>query len=184
MPEEILQIAMRVRELREIAGLSIASLAEEFDIPVERYKAYESGTADIPVSFLHKISGKFNIDITTLLTGKNPKLHIYSLVRKNQGLSVERREQYKYQSLGYNFIRRKADPFLVTVEPKAEDSPIHFNAHPGQEFQYMIQGQMKIVIDKHELILNEGDSLFFDATYRHGMKALGNSPAHFLAIIL
>lgn len=184
MPEQIVQIAMRIRELREIAGVSVESLAQEFNIPAERVISYESGTEDIPVSFLHKMSGKFNVDITTLLTGKSPRLHIYSLVRKDQGVSVERREQYKYQSLAYNFANKKADPFLVTVEPKPEEEPIHFNAHPGQEFQYMIKGQMKIVIDTYEMILNEGDSLIFDATFRHGMKALGNSPAQFLAIIL
>jgi len=184
MTEKIAQLAMRIRELREIEGLSVESLAGEFNIPVERYYSYESGETDIPVSFLHKISGRFNVDMTTLLTGQPPKLRIYSLVRKGQGLSVERREQYKYQSLGYNFIHKKADPFVVTVEPKPEDEPIHFNAHPGQEFQYMIKGKMKIIVNEQEMVLNEGDSLFFDATYPHGMKAIGNEPAQFLAIIL
>ncbi len=183
MLEKIHQIAMRIRELREIAGLSIETLAKEFKIPAQRYESYESGKIDIPVSFLHKISNRFNVDMTTLLTGKNPRLHIYSLVRKGQGVSVERCKQYKYQSLGYNFIHKKAEPFIVTVDPQPEHEPIPIFSHPGQEFHYLLEGRLKVLIDEHEIILNEGDSLIFDANYKHGIKALDNKPAQFLAVI-
>ncbi len=72
----------------------------------------------------------------------------------------------------------------MTVDPDPEDTPIDFNTHPGQEFNYVVEGTLKIVIDNHELILNEGDSLYFDSNYKHGMKALNGKPAKFLAIIL
>jgi quercetin dioxygenase-like cupin family protein len=98
-------------------------------------------------------------------------------------VSVERRKEYKYQNLAYNFVHKKAEPFLVTVEPDSDNSPIHFNSHPGQEFNYVLEGTLKIVINGHELILNEGDSLFFDSGANHGMKALNEKPAKFLAII-
>lgn len=183
MPEKIRNIASRVRELREIAGISPETLSHEFHIPAGKYLEYESGTVDIPVSFLYKVAHKFNVELTDLLTGESPRLHIYSLVRKGKGISVERRKQYKYQNLASNFIHKKAEPFLVTVDPDFADIPA-FNSHPGQEFNYVLEGTLKIIIDGHELILNEGDSLFFDATYEHGMQALNNKPASFLAVIL
>jgi len=183
MYEQIKQIAQRIKELREIAGISIEDLAKEFNISVEQYKQYESGDVDIPVSFLYLVANKFHVELTAILTGGAPKLHIYSLVRNGKGLDVDRRKDYKYQSLAYNFAHKKAEPFLVTVEPHP-DNEIHFNSHPGQEYNYVIEGTLKVVIDKHELILNEGDSLFFDSSYPHGMQALNGKTAKFLAVIL
>jgi transcriptional regulator with XRE-family HTH domain len=184
MPEKIKNIASRVKELREISGISPETLAHEFNISRQTYLEYESGAADIPVSFLYKIAHKFSVELTDLLTGESPRLHLYALTRKGKGISVERRKQYKYQSLAYNFIHKKAEPFLVTVEPGSADEPVGSNSHPGQEFNYVLEGTLKIIINDHELVLNEGDSLFFDASCNHGMQALNNKPARFLAIIV
>ncbi|MDK2801661.1 MAG: hypothetical protein PWP27_2390 [Clostridiales bacterium] len=184
MPEQIRQIAQRIKELREISGFSIEDLVQEFEVTKELYEQYESGDVDIPVSFLYKIANKFNVELSTILTGEGPRLRVYSLVRKDKGICVERRKQYKYQSLAYNFIHKKAEPFLVTVDPKPENEPIHYNTHPGQEFNYVIEGTLKVVINGHEVILNEGDSLFFDSNFEHGMKAMHGKPAKFLAVII
>lgn len=183
MPNQIKEIAARLRELRDIAGISIEELAKEFNVPVETYKEYESGEVDIPVGILYRAAGLFNVELTVLLTGQDPKLHTYTLVRKGKGVNVERRKAYKYQSLAYNFIRKKAEPFLVTVEPDPANKPVEFNSHPGQEFNYLLEGRMMIYLDGYELELNEGDSLYFDSTIPHGMKALDGKPAKFLAII-
>ena len=77
---------------------------------------------------------------------------------------------------------RKADPFIVTVEPN--DNPIHYNTHEGQEFNLIIQGRMLISVGGKELVLNEGDSLYFNSALPHGMKALDGKTVKFLAIIL
>ena len=183
MSDQIKQIAARIKELREISGVSVQSLAEEFNIPVETYQEYENGSTDIPVSFLYAIAGKFNVELTAILTGEDPKLHTYSLVRKGKGVNVERRKQYEYQSLAYKFLHKKAEPFHVTVQPDAGDSPVHYNSHPGQEFNYVLEGTLKIIINGKELVLEEGDSLYFDSTCNHAMKAVGEKPAKFLAII-
>lgn len=183
MSEQIQQIAARIRELREIAGLSIDQLAAEFEISKETYEEYESGTKDIPVSFLYQVANKFKVELTAILTGEGPRLHNYCLVRKGKGVSVERRKEYKYQNLAFNFINKKAEPFLVTVDPGPEDAPIHYNTHPGQEFNYVLEGTLKIIINGYELVLNQGDSLFFDSSIKHGMKAMDGKTAKFLAII-
>ncbi|MGE5473558.1 MAG: helix-turn-helix domain-containing protein [Ignavibacteriales bacterium] len=184
MTEQIKQVAARIKEMREISDISADSLAEELGVSQQLYKDYESGSIDIPVSFLYRFANKFNIELSTLLTGESPRLHTYSIVRKGKGISVDRRKEYKYENLAFNFIHKKAEPFMVTVEPEAEDAEIHYNSHPGQEFNYLIEGSMKVYIDSHEVILNEGDSLYFDSGINHGMRALNNKPAKFLAIIL
>lgn len=182
--KQIKQIAARIKELREIHGISPETLASDFNIPIETYIEYESGNVDIPVSFLYEIAGRFKVELTAILTGEGPRLRTYALVRSGKGVSVERRAQYKYQSLAYNFAGKKAEPFLVTVDPEPDDSPVHYNSHPGQEFNYVLEGTMKLFIDGHELILNQGDSLYFDSAINHGMKAMDGKPVKFLAIIL
>ncbi len=183
MSDQIKQISERIKDMREISGLSTEALSKEFGITLEKYTQYESGTSDIPVSFLYEFANRFDIELTTLLTGEGPRLSTYSLVRKGKGVDVERREQYGYQSLAFNFKHKKSEPFLVTVKPSDSKEPIHFNSHPGQEFNYMIEGSMKVVINNTEIVLNEGDSLYFDSVANHGMKSIDGKPAKFLAII-
>jgi len=182
--EQIKIIAMRIKEIREIFDIDVSTLAKQLNVSVDTYKSYEAGEVDIPVSFLYAFANRFNIQLTDLLTGDQPKLRIYSLVRKGHGVKVERRKEYEYESLAYNFSDKKAEPFLVTVEPKDDNGTISFNTHPGQEFNYVIEGTLKVIINEKEIILKEGDSLYFDATYKHAMRAVGGKRARFLAIII
>lgn len=184
MQEQIKQIAERIKGLREIFEVSPETLAGELDVPIDTYRDYESGRVDIPVSILFKISHRFHVEMSTLLTGEEPRLHTYALTRRDKGITVARRADYKYQSLAHNFIHKKAEFFIVTVEPEAEDAPVHYNSHPGQEFDYVLTGELKIVLNGYEVILGEGDSLFYDSGTDHGMKALSGKPAKFLAVIL
>ena len=184
MTEQIKQIAERIKEIREISGISAETLAVKLGIPIDIYLNYESGNADIPVGVIFKISELFNIELSVMLGGDNPKLRVYGVVRNGKGLKLERRKQYKYENLAYNFIHKKAEPFIVTIDPQPENSLMEFNSHPGQEFNYVIKGSMLTVIDGHEIILNEGDSIYFDSGYKHAMKALNNEQVKFLAIVL
>lgn len=184
MTEQIRQIAMRIKEIREISGISAETLAAKLRLPAELYNKYESGKADIPVGIIFEISEIFNVELSVLLGGNNPRLHIYSIVRKGTGLKLERRKQYKYESLTSNFIHNKAEIFMVTIDPKQEGTMLEFNSHPGQEFNYVIEGSMMTIIDGHEIILNEGDSIYFDSGYDHAMKAQNNKQVRFLAMVL
>ena len=184
MTEQIKQIAARIREIREISGVTAEALALKLGLPGELYNSYESGDTDIPVGIVFEISEMFNVELSVLLGGNNPKLHVYSIVRKGKGLKLERRQQYRYESLAWNFMNKKAEIFMVTIDPKPEDTMLKFNSHPGQEFNYVLEGAMMTIIDGHEIILNEGDSIFFDSGYKHAMKALNNKQVRFLAMVL
>lgn len=184
MTEEMKQIARRIKDLRDISEISADTMAGKLGVPIDQYLHYESGNADIPVGFIYKVAQYFNIELPVLLGGNNPKLHIYGVVRKGKGLNLERRKQYKYENLAYNFIHKKAEPFMVTIDPDSEKQPSEFNSHPGQEFNYVVEGSMMINIDGHEITLNEGDSIYFDSAYKHIMKALNNKKVRFLAVVL
>ncbi|HVN48911.1 MAG TPA: XRE family transcriptional regulator [Bacteroidota bacterium] len=184
MTEQIRLIAERVKELRELSGTSMNALAAELGISTDVLQQYESGTVDIPVGFLHKVAQRFHVDLAVVLSGENPKLHVYCVVRKDKGLSVDRRKQYKYEELAANFVNKKAEPFIVRIKPEEKETPMEFNSHPGQEFNYVLEGTMKIVVDNHEVILHEGDSIYYDSSYKHAMKAATKQPVKFLAIVL
>jgi transcriptional regulator with XRE-family HTH domain len=184
MSEQLKQMAERIKALRELADISVETLAKDIDISAEDLRKYESGNEDIPVSVLFSIANRFNVELAVLLTGESPRLHNYLVVRKGKGLKVERRKEYDYQNLAYNFVNKKAEPFLVTVAPESEETPISYNSHAGQEFNYILEGTVKIFINDHELILNEGDSIYFDSGNKHAMRALNGKTAKFLAIIL
>lgn len=183
MSEQVKQIALRLKELREIQGFSAQSLAKELNVDTQTYLDYEKGDTDIPVSFLYDAASKLKVDLTSLLTGQQPKLQMYSYVKKGEGFDVERSKQYKYKNLAYNFQNKKAEPFLVTVEALSDDAPISLNAHPGQEMDYVLEGTIIIKVGESTITLNEGDTLYYDSNYPHGMKAVGDKPAKFLAII-
>jgi len=182
MTEQIKLITERIKGLREIAGISAESLAKELKISDEQYLKYESGSKDIPVSLLYKIAHYFNIDLSALLSGEDPRLHVYCVVREGKGLYVERNKNYRYESLAYNFINKKAEPFIVIIDPLKDDGEMVFTSHPGQEFDYVMEGCLLINIDGHELILNEGDSIYFDSTFKHAIKALNNKTVKILAV--
>ena len=183
MEEPIKQIADRLRGMREVLEISLEAAAKTCAITKEQYLKIESGEVDIPVSILHQMSQKYNFDLTALLTGEEPHMRSYTLTRKDKGVGVDRRKDYKYQALAGNFINRKADPFVVVVEPK-DDTAAIFNSHPGQEFNYMMEGKLKFFIGSKEMVLEPGDSIYFDSGLPHGMLAVENKPAKFLAIIL
>ncbi len=184
MSDNLKLIAQRIKELREINGLSIESLSKEFNIPIETFKKYESGDVDIPIGFLYQMANRFDVELTAIISGEEPRLRLYSVVRKDKGLSIERRKEYKYQDLSYNFINKKAETFLVTADPGEGEKKSNYYSHEGQEFNYVIGGTLKVIIDGHEVVLEEGDAIYFDSGHKHGMKAMNNKAAKFIAVII
>jgi transcriptional regulator with XRE-family HTH domain len=184
MTDQIQLIASRIKELREIAGVSAESFAKELNVERELLLDYERGKTDIPVGFLYKVANRFNMELSALLRGDQPKLHVYAVVRKGKGLKMDRRKQYNYENLAWNFVHKKVEPFIVTVAPYQESHAPEFNSHPGQEFNFVLEGTLMVIVDGHEIELNEGDSIYFDSGYQHAMKALNNQQAKFLAVII
>lgn len=183
MEDYITQIASRLKGLREVNELTVEDVSRDCNLDPDLYRTYESGQCDIPVGVLHVIAHTYNLELITLLTGDEPHMHQYALTRKMQGSKANRNVAYKYQALAQGFIQRKADPFIVTVEPKDPKEPLHVNKHSGQEFNYILKGRLNLRINEKDMILEEGDSIYFDSSLPHGMVALDNKNCQFLAII-
>ena len=184
MCDPIKSIANRLRGLREVLELSAQEVAESCHLRVEEYMALESGESDISVNVLQTIARRYGISLDVLMFGEEPKMNAYFITRAGAGVAGERRKAYKYEALAAGFRDRKADPFIVTVEPAPADAPMHLNSHEGQEMNYVLEGRLLLSLNGKELVLNVGDSLYFDSSLPHGMKALDGRPVRFLAIIM
>jgi len=174
------QIPGRIKELREILEISAMDIAREIAIPLETYHKYETGELDIPISVLYKIAAQFGVDATVLLTGEDPKMDTASVCRRGKGVRIERYPGYEFSSLAYNFKGRTIEPLLVYLDPSKEAAAQV--THSGQEFNYVVEGKVKITVGQREYILSEGDSIYFDAGLPHGQAAV-EGPAQFITII-
>ena len=158
MDEQLKQIGERLRGLRDVLDIPVSEMAETIGIDAEKYEKIEQGELDITISNLMKIAHKYGVST-----------------------SIERTKAYKYQSLVGGFVGHKADVFIVTVEPKPGVRTIYKNSHPGQEFNMVLEGSMELYIGGKTIVLEEGDSIYFDSTKPHGMLAVGDKPVKFLA---
>lgn len=177
-------IAARIRELREVCDMSKAELAERLKLTEKEYEKYENAEKDFPVSFLYEISSLFKVDLTELLTGTAPRLANCSIVRKGEGIAVDRYEGYDFESIAYKFIGRRIEPMIVTVGPETEQNPPEAVRHSGQEFNYVLEGQITVIFGERKFVLNEGDCFYFDPTVPHAQCASGGKGAKFLTVIL
>lgn len=178
------EIGQRLKGLREAFDLTPEAFAKSCNIPADEYMKYEAGEKDLTISVLKGIAQKYNVDVSVLMFADEPRMSSYFLTRKGKGLSVNRVEDYSYQTLAGGFNNRKAEIFEVTVEPKPEGEAIHLSSHTGQEFNLVLEGRMLLQINGKDLILEEGDSLYFDSKLPHGMKALDGKSVRFIAVVL
>lgn len=183
MSETYKEIAPRLVGIRDALDLTVEELAEKIGSDVEKVALYESGTVEIPVGYLLDVSRACGVDLTTLISGTEPRLSGYALIRKGEGMEVDRRKDYDYRSLGYKFAGRNMEPFLIRVPPKA-GSEMHATAHKGQEFIYMLEGRLELKIDNEPLIMEPGDSIYFDSSRPHALRGLDGEDAVFLDVIL
>ncbi|MDR2399270.1 MAG: XRE family transcriptional regulator [Endomicrobium sp.] len=182
MPEELDQAGLRLKAVRESLALSVEDFAKSIHLDEKTYLDYENGVKEIPLGILHIISSKHNVEMTALITGEDPHLKHIEIVKKDKGLVIERRKEYNYQDLAAGFAHKKAEIFLVTVEPKKSEIK-HAYSHTGQEFNYILEGTLKIVFEGKEYILEQGDSVYFNCGYCHTMIAVGGKHAKFLAVV-
>ena len=176
-------IAMRIRDLRDIAGISVEEICSITGIDPVEYQGYESGLCDFSFSHLFNIAEALGVDISDLLTGESPKLHGYILTRKGQGLQFKRRQQYQYHHLAYNFKDKLAEPFIVTVKEDEASTVKQAHSHEGQEFDYVLNGTLKIVLGGNELYLQPGDSIYYNSSLPHAMYAI-EGDCEFIAVVI
>ena len=183
---QLMDIATRIRGMREILGYSTQDMAQQTEVAEEVYRQYETGTVDLPFTFLHKCAKVFGIEITVLLEGRSAKLSAYTVTRRGKGLVTASEDGITIQDMAPMFRKKLATPYWVTYQYSEElqDKPIHTTTHTGQEFDLVLKGAMRIKVGDHEEILREGDSIFYKSSTPHGMIAIDGQDCVFLSMIM
>ena len=183
---QLQEIALRIREMRLIMGMSMAQMAEKTGLDETLYESYESGQVDLPFSFIHKCALAFGIEITDLLEGHSAHLSNYTVTRRGKGVVTAQEKGIRIQNLAPMFHGKIAEPYWVRYDYSREQQfkPIHLATHSGQEFDLVLSGTLKVQIGDHIELLNDGDSIYYNSSTPHGMIAVDGHDCLFLAVVL
>lgn len=182
MNDQIKDIGIRLASLRDDCGYTEAEMAEKLGVDLETYKAYETGDRDFSFSFIYNAAEILGVDVLDIISGSSPTLSMCCMVRKGDGYSVKREHEYDYKHLAYTFRNKKAEPFLVTVNPDKNPPVLH--GHEGQEFNYVLHGKVKLYIGDISYELSKGDSIYFNSGIPHAVEAMGDKEAQFIAVVV
>jgi transcriptional regulator with XRE-family HTH domain len=185
-------VGTRIRFLREQRGFSLRALAGKSGLSVNAIGMIERGENSPTVSSLHNLANALEVRIVDFFEAP----HEYStvFVKKHQRLATQG-DDVTMESLGYGIRNQQLEPFLVTLEPggagnaaagidrrdpeTGHGDPVE---HPGQEFVFCISGQVIYEVGGSDYILEEGDSILFDATQPHRFRNDEDQPAQLIIV--
>ena len=180
------EIAGRIRELREIEGLTAADMAKKTAVSEEEYLACENGRSDLNFAFIYRCALAFGVDVTDIIEGQSPNLKSYTVTRRGEGQRIEKAHGMTYYNLAASFKNRIAEPLYVksVFSEEAQHRDIELTTHTGQECDLIIEGKLKVQVGEHKEVLGPGDSIYYDSSTPHGMIAVDGRDCIFYAIVL
>ena len=180
------EMAARIRELREIEGLTPEEMAQKTDISVEEYLECEAGRSDLNFAFIYRCALAFNVDVTDIIEGHSPTLKSFTLTRSGEGQEIANAHGMTYYNMAYAFQNRIAEPLYVksAYDAEAQTRDIELTTHEGQELDIVISGHLRVQIGEHSVILGRGDSVYYNSSTPHGMIAVNGEDCEFYAIVL
>jgi len=175
----------KLRFARQSLGFSLQELASKIGIPADLLEQMEQGKTILPLGQLIKLSKALSLKMADFISeGDKPFTIVRAESRKSFkrfGKSKEEHLGYEYESLAPGKKDRLMEPFVVTLHPSDADEP---SAHEGQEFIYVLEGQMAVVVGETKDVLGPGDAIYYDSADIHLVKAHGDKPAKILAVLI
>ena len=187
MPDTTVNIGEKIKSLRTARAMSVEEVAELSGISSENLREMEGNTMSPPLGNIVSLAKVFEVPVGDFFgdSGDSP----FSIVRSNAGTKVSRFGAaysescgYAYQGLGQQKRNRQMEPFLVTLNP-TESHKAEANQHIGEEFIFVLEGEVEVNLLDHRDILNQGDSIYYDSNVPHIISCHGNKPATILAVI-
>lgn len=180
MNKDIAAISKRLVELRTFSDYSTLQMAQMLGIEEGEYVSYEKGEDEIPINLIYKFASLLDTEPAYVMSGKLPSKDAVNVVYDGKGVSIQRYEGYSFTSLAADFKNKTMNPMLVTIAPT--DNP-ELVVHSGQEFNYVLEGELRVIVDNKEYFLRAGDSIFSNPEFPHAQLAMNNMPAKFLTVI-
>ena len=184
-PEEKPGLGERIREAREMRELTLEDLSSRTGISVETLERVESGQATPPLGALVRVGKALEMQMGYFISGAADRP--MCVVRAESRPKVARRTQkaaeqygYVYESLAPEKANRLMEPFLVTMTPTKFGE---MSNHDGQEFIFVLEGEISVRVEEAVEVLRSGDSVYYDSSHPHLVKCHGKKPAKILAMI-
>mgnify|MGYP002509598135 CR=1 FL=1 len=184
LDQKIKEMAGRIKELRDIEGLSDTEMAEKVGVSLSEYQACEKGEKDLNFAFIYRCAIALNVNVTDIIEGYSPKLKSHTVTRAKEGQMIANAHGMTYYNLAYAFKNRIAEPLYVVSKYRGENQEIELTTHAGQECDIVIDGHLMVQIGEHKEVLGPGDSIYYDSDKPHGMIAVDGKDCIFYAIVL
>ncbi len=183
---KIKEMASRIRELREIEGISPEQMAKSTGVTVQEYTACESGQSDLNFAFIYRCALALAVDVTDIIEGHSPTLNSYFVTRKGNAPEIADAHGMTYYNMAYAFKNRISEPLYVVSKynPEAQVKDIELTSHDGQELDIVIAGNLLVQVGEHRETLGPGDSIYYNSDTPHGMIAVGGEDCSFYAIVM
>jgi transcriptional regulator with XRE-family HTH domain len=183
------RIGAKITTLRESLQLSQADLAERCDCDISVIQGLEDGQLAPSLAPLIKITRALGVRLGTLLDDDTQVGPV--VTRKDEAEEVARLKSLEtssdggvldFFSLAEGKNSRHMEPFMITVNPTTEGSH-SLSSHEGEEFIYVMDGEIEIDYGKDRHVLGAGDSIYYDSIVPHQLRAHGDTPARILAVV-
>jgi transcriptional regulator with XRE-family HTH domain len=179
-------IGERIRGMREAQELTREEVSGLAGLSADRLAAFEEGREVPSIGVVIKLSRVLGSKIGGLLHGGALASDALTVCRAGEvGVGYDQGDTdqgYTYRSLtrpgtpGHGM-----EPFLLTFDPRVDDArPL---AHDGQEFVYVLEGELELLYDGQRCRLQRGDSAYLDASRPHLFRGLGDAPSRMLAVV-
>ena len=181
------RLAEKLSSLRRRDQLTLEEVASASGIAPERLQQYEAGGLFPAVGELMNLSQLFDVGMNHFFTNELSSTKV-ELVRSNERWKVQPQTDtaaalnYSYEALSYRLTDKAMSPFYIEIPPSAKEvEPL---SHEGEEFLFVIAGEVETVIDHKIYHLGPGDAIYFDSRLQHSVKSRGAISARLLACLV
>lgn len=182
LPEH--EIGKNIRTIRKLKELTLEDLSRKTGFTKGYLSKVENSEKAPPVSTLLNIARAMDVSMSTLF-GEGQEPTSLSLVKRNERQEMARSGTtfgYSYETLAHKYPNKKMEPYILTIPPEIEKSPLF--QHQGEEMIFVLQGALRFVHGENEVLLEEGDCVYFDSGIPHRGFALGGREVKILIVML
>ena len=181
-----LKLGQKIRKLRQEKRLTLQELSELTGLSKPLLSQIENDQVIPPIATLLKIAKGLRVGIHFFFEDEGDRQK-YVLIRCDQGEESRRRraetpQPYRYRSLAPGIRHKQMEPFLVEFELTAWSDDF-FYRHEGEEFIYLLEGELEFHYGAEVLRLQPGDSIYYDSAEPHGYVSVGERRARAVAVL-
>lgn len=181
-------VGSKIKSLRESKLLSIEEISERSGLSKEQIESIENDEHLPSLGPLIKIARALGVRLGTFLDDNDELGPVVCRAEERDSSisfsngATDARKHMEYHSLAKQKAGRHMEPFIIDIQP-SEDRNFKLSAHEGEEFIYVMQGQLEIDYGKQTFVLNEGDSIFYDSIVEHHVHGVVGKAAKILAVV-